>query len=98
MQVRTGDPQTLSATVQTCRPESAQPTFHLYTHTHTYICGVDDPGIQSQWGRDFPHQSRPDLGPTQLPIQWVPGLSRGLSGRGEALTTHAHLAMRLKKE
>jgi hypothetical protein len=27
--------------------------------------GMDGPGIESQWGRDFPHPSRPDLGPTQ---------------------------------
>ena len=26
--------------------------------------GLDGPGIESRWGRDFPHLSRPALGPT----------------------------------
>jgi hypothetical protein len=39
--------------------------------------GLDGPGIESRWGRDFLHLSRPALRRTQPPAQWVPGLSRG---------------------
>ena len=35
--------------------------------------GLDGPGIEYRCGRDFPHLSRPALGPTQPPIQWVQG-------------------------
>ena len=38
---------------------------------------LDGAGIESRWGREFTHQPRPALGPSQLPIQFVPGLFRG---------------------
>jgi hypothetical protein len=31
--------------------------------------GLDGPGIESRWGRDFPQSSRLPLGTTQPPIQ-----------------------------
>jgi hypothetical protein len=42
--------------------------------------GLDDPGIKSRCGRDFPDLSRPALRSTQPPIKWIPGLCGGLGG------------------
>jgi hypothetical protein len=37
---------------------------------------LEGSGIESQCGRDFSHMSKPALGPTQPPVQWVPGFSQ----------------------
>jgi hypothetical protein len=53
---------------------------------------------QRQWIFPLASASRPALGPTQLPVQWVAGaLSPGLKcGRGVTLTTHPQLMPRLR--
>jgi len=63
-------------------PKMWAPRLHLIPicgpgYRSRYGYGVYGPGLESRLGRDFPHLSRPALGPTQPPVQWVPGLSRG---------------------
>jgi len=51
--------------------------------------GLDGPGIESRWRRNFPHLPRPVLGPSQPPVQRLPGFSPGVkSGRVVTLTPH----------
>jgi hypothetical protein len=47
--------------------------------------------------RDFPHPSRPTLGPTQPPVQWVPGLSRGVNRPGRGAESPPNLIAEVMK-
>ena len=51
--------------------------------------GLNGPGIESWWGRNFPHLSRPALGPSQPSYTMGTGSFPGVkSGRGVTLTPH----------
>ena len=41
---------------------------------------LDGPGIESGWGWDLPHPSRPALWPIQPPVRWAPGVKRLVRG------------------
>ena len=56
--------------------------------------GLDGPGL-NPGGDEIFRPSTPALMPTQPPVKWVPGLSRGVKcGRSVLLTTHPVLVQR----
>jgi hypothetical protein len=78
--------------------------IYIYIYIYIYILvgkttryGLDGPGIEFRCGRVLPYTSRPFLGRTQPPMQWVEDLSQGWSGRGVGLTTHPHLNVEVKE-
>jgi hypothetical protein len=61
--------------------------------------GLDSPGIKSRKGRNFPHTSRPVLGPTQPLIRLgIGSLFRGLKRPGRSLNHSPPHSARLKEE
>ena len=53
-----------------------------FIHLFSSLSGIDGPGIESRWERNFPHLCRLALGPTQPPIQCRPALFPRLKAAG----------------
>ena len=70
--------------------------FHSGRYSDCLLAGRS--GDRIPMGRDLPHPSRPALGPTQPPTQWIPGLFQGVKRPGRGDDHPPHLVSRLKKE
>ena len=53
---------------------------------------------KSRWGRDFPHPSKPALGPIQPPVQWVLFFFPAGKAAGRGVNRPPLLVLRLNKE
>ena len=70
-----------SPRLKTCGPVESQLGTRLRCGPRKlsrYSNSLDGPGIESQWGLDFPDPSRPALEPIQFPVQLVPAVKRAL--------------------
>jgi hypothetical protein len=110
--ITTRPPRTTAKPINTLLYEQNAEVMIIARHTHlpgaglalavqclTTVWTTGRSGFDSRQGqRIFPlaSVSRPALGPTQPPVQWVPGVfSPGVKrGRGVMLTTHPHLVPR----
>ena len=68
-----------SGPVQACNG-IALPVFFTYDSVVGIATryGLDSSGVESCCGQDFPHSSRWDLGPSQLPVERALGLFPGV--------------------
>ena len=78
-------------------------TPHAYNYIHSNVfrnIGLDGPGIESRCGRDFPHPSRPALGPPSLLYNGYrvafPGIKRPGCGFNHSNTPSAEVRRRVE--
>jgi len=60
--------------------------------------GLDVSGIESRWGRDFPHVSRPALGPNRPPLQELGVFPGGKERPGRDADPSPRSSATVKKE
>ena len=88
-----------------------KPTYiHTYIEEFSAISGpgrvvgivtgywLDGPGIESRWGRDFPHLSRQALGPSQPPVNGYRAFPAGKERLGRDADPSPPSSAAVKKE